>query len=106
MAYETRLRIAKFILAAAVFACVILAHTSRLWEQAQIFWLIILPVLLYLLWGALHGTGRSARIVGLLGMAYCVSDVLTSNSGISTPILGIFALFFLGTIASIKTSKF
>ena len=105
MAYETRLRIAKLILMAGIFACIVLAHISVQWGQAQIFWLLILPVLIYLLWGGLHGTGRSARIVGYLGMAYCVSGVLASQSGISAPEPGVFTLFLLGALASIKTSK-
>jgi len=32
--------------------------------------LLALPVLLYVLWSKLHGTGRSLRVVALLGLAY------------------------------------
>jgi len=32
--------------------------------------LLALPVLLYVLWSKLHGTGRSVRLVALLGLAY------------------------------------
>jgi hypothetical protein len=37
-----------------------------------------LPVLLYVLWGKLHGTGRSVRLVGFLGMAYTLGFFITA----------------------------
>lgn len=32
--------------------------------------LFYLPVILYLIWGKLHGTGRSVRVAAFLGMGY------------------------------------
>lgn len=51
---------------------------SSTWHpQAQflVAWFLIshglyLPILLYLIWGKLHGTGRSVRVAAFLGMAY------------------------------------
>lgn len=40
--------------------------------------LLALPVLLYLLWGKLHGTGRSIRIVAFLSLAYIGSFFVAS----------------------------
>lgn len=39
--------------------------TASLWANILAF-----PVLMYVVWGALHGTGRSVRLVAFLGMAY------------------------------------
>ena len=40
--------------------------------------LLALPVFLYLLWGKLHGTGRSIRIVAFLSLAYIGSFFVAS----------------------------
>lgn len=91
-------------------------------------WLLIahalyLPVLFYLLWGKLHGTGRSVRAVAFLGMGYAAaffvafslrgrlkSDELSSahfdalldqgsHSGFSA---GVLVLLVLATLLSVK----
>lgn len=38
---------------------------------------IAFPILMYVLWGKLHGTGRSVRLVAFLGMAYALGFFVT-----------------------------
>lgn len=48
--------------------------------------LLGLPILLYLLWGKLHSTGRSIRVVAFLSLAYIGSFfVASSMSGVIGP---------------------
>ena len=42
---------------------------------------IAFPILMYLLWGNLHGTGRSVRVVAFLGMAYALGFFVTATFG-------------------------
>ncbi|MGV6800484.1 MAG: hypothetical protein ACWA5L_01010 [bacterium] len=44
--------------------------------QFSYYNLLILPILLYLLWGGLHGTGRSVRVANMIALAYYVSAFL------------------------------
>lgn len=101
MTYKSRLIISKLIIGAAA-----LLNLLPLWQgsadRAAWFWCISLPVLFYLLWGGLHGTGRSVRTVGYLGMAYGISHYF---AGVPVDRLlnsGLIALFALGIIISIR----
>lgn len=86
MTYEQRLFIAKVLITSCVVNYSIVplfidfgsSHIgSEQWTPHGRFHLswtffyhvLALPVLLYVLWSKLHGTGRSVRLVGFLGLA-------------------------------------
>ncbi len=79
MTYTKRLNLAKFLMMLTAGLCLVPAMISGIWDQAQIFWIICLPIIAFLLWGSLHGTGRSVRMAGYLGLAYLASSVLSGN---------------------------
>lgn len=92
MTYAQRLFLAKIISTAILVATVIISVLNivdisssilpdfmpdRVVElQFSYYNLLILPILLYLLWGGLHGTGRSVRVANMIALAYYVSAFL------------------------------
>jgi len=84
--------------------CLVPAMILGVWGQAQIFWIICLPIIAFLLWGSLHGTGRSVRMAGYLGLAYVASLVLAGQ------VFGLFEIivmagFIVGCAISIRRAK-
>ena len=80
MTYAARLNLSKILLSLAILLVLLPAAKMGAADRVDIFWLISLPVFFYLLWGKLHGTGRSVRIVGYLGLAYAASYFATSGT--------------------------
>ncbi len=105
MTYQTQLLLSKVIISLAALLVVALVALGERLDQVLVFWLISLPILFYLLWGKLHGTGRSVRIVGYLGLAYCISCFTASGHEPFSFVIGLSILFLIGTIASIKRAN-
>lgn len=95
MTYTRRLRLAKIIVTLCVIFYSVVpvivdfgtSHVgSSAWSPHARFhlsWslvtnLMALPVLLFVLWSKLHGTGRSVRLVAFLGLAYSVGFFVAS----------------------------
>ena len=102
MTYAKRLLISKLMISLAALLVVVPLGAGIGFDQIQLFWLMSLPVFFYQLWGKLHGTGRSVRTVGFLGLAYCASYFATSVIEPFSFIVGLSILFAIGTLTSIK----
>jgi len=102
MDYQRKLIIAKSIVSVtAVLAAWPLVVGDPV-DRAVVVWTISLPVFAFLLWGNLHGTGRSVRIMSLLGLTYSISFlILGMGTGPFLPSLLAFG-FTLGFLMSIK----
>ena len=105
MTYKTRLNFAKFIVAIAALLMLLPLLMGKAIDRMDIFWLICLPVFSYLLWGGLHGTGRSVRTVGFLGLAFGISYFATSAAPLFSSIGLATLLFLVGTVSSIKRAQ-
>jgi hypothetical protein len=111
MEYQRKLLAAKLLvtLAMAIYTLMPILNQVDWTFIANIF---AFPVLMYAVWGKLHGTGRSVRLVAFLGMAYSVGYFISvawmSNSGPDLYLelfAAIFALLTLGVLFSIRREK-
>ncbi|HHL43722.1 MAG TPA: hypothetical protein ENJ42_08895 [Hellea balneolensis] len=109
MRYKTRLLMAKILvsLAVLVYAQMPLCENGlniQALNGAAYGHLLAVPVLLFAIWGRLHGTGRSVRLVGFLGIAYWLGDRMGSHSvSAATSVFMLIALS-LGVALSVKTT--
>ena len=108
MEYAKKLKIAKILvtLGIAIFTLTpFFTHLDvNIWGN-----IIAFPVFLYVLWGSLHGTGRSVRLVAFLGMAYAIGSFISANTTganwkqSESQFLGlIFVILALGVFISLK----
>ena len=111
MDYSRKLLISKILITVATAVYLTLPVLTN--YNGDIFGnLLAFPILMYAVWGKLHGTGRSVRLVAFLGMAYAVgyfiSVVLRVNGTLPTylpSVTLIFTLLTLGVLFSIKRDK-
>lgn len=108
MEYAQKLLISKILITLAMALYAMLPFFTHVdWSSAGN--VIAFPVFLYVLWGGLHGTGRSVRLVAFLGMAYVIGYFF-STAWTNTPApleyetwyFAIFVLLTLGVLLSIK----
>lgn len=76
MEYAQKLKLAKILVTLAISAFTVFPFMTDLnwnaWGNVLAF-----PVLIYVIWGKLHGTGRSVRLVAFLGMAYAIGHFIS-----------------------------
>jgi len=102
MSYEKRLLAAKAILTATAIAAAWPLVIGSFYDRGVVIWTISLPIFAYLLWGNVHGTGRSVRMMGLLGLAYATSFLMTgAGDGPLFPAL-LSAGFIIGTVLTLR----
>lgn len=100
--YKTRLLISKILLSLASISIVAPIIFGGLTNRAQLFWLLSLPIFAYLLWSKLHGTARSVRVVGMLGIAYVSSYLILGGLENFWLMLAVLIGFIVGAIFSIR----
>lgn len=94
MSYENRLLSSKIMMSFMVVIGAWPLISGAGSDRADLVWVMSLPILAYLLWGGLHGTGRSVRMVGFLGLVYAASFFVSE-----TVYTGLFPLFLLAGFA-------
>jgi len=108
MDYARKLLIAKILVTIGMviftIAPLFVYVGANMWGNILAF-----PVFMYVLWGSLHGTGRSVRLVAFIGMAYTIGNLISAGAtdiqGIASvkPLLGsIFGILTLGVLISLK----
>ena len=101
MTYQTRLQISKFVVGgAALLAAYPLLNGDV--DRAVWFWALCLPIFAFVLFGSLHGTGRSVRTVGYLGLAYTISFVFATIAVPRALYWALLILFTAGIVMSIR----
>ncbi|NNC37370.1 MAG: hypothetical protein EX271_11815 [Acidimicrobiales bacterium] len=108
MNYSTKMMISKTLVTAAIALYAALPFFTK-WEWMSVGNLLAFPVFLYALWGGLHGTARSVRLVAFLVMAYILGYFISLNWLSDRPPLeylpyfaAVFGLLTLGVLFSIK----
>jgi len=104
MPYQVRLQISKCIIGAAALLAAYPLLSGEV-DRAVWFWTLCLPIFAFLLFGSLHGTGRSVRTVGYIGLAYTISFVFADIPVWQGLYWVLMVLFLAGILVSIRRSS-
>jgi len=103
MTYEKRLLLSKAIISLTALLVAWPLVSGGDYDRGVVFWTNSLPVFAYIMWGDLHGTGRSVRLVGLLGLAYAASLAITGSVYEPAFLAVLLTGFTAGSLLSVKT---